>query len=805
MTHMLGDFRYALRLLAKAPAFTAIAILTLALGIGANTAIFSLVNGVLLRPLPYPDAGKIVYLEGQNSRQGITDSNISFADFQDWTTQSQVFSHTALFWSGNAILAEQGKDPERVPRAGVTSRFFDLLGVPPMLGRSFLDEEDQPGATNVAVISEGLWKRRFGADPDILGKVIAINARPVTVIGVMPGGFDFPENTQIWTPAGINVAKEPRDNRSCSALGRLKPGAQLEQAQSQISAINTHLGKAFPDTNKGWDAHLALLQERLVRSVRPSLLILFSAVGCVLLIACANVANLLLARAAARQKEVAIRAALGASRRRLMRQMLTESVLVSTIGGAIGLLLSLWLTELIISISPPDSPRLMEANLDYRVLVFTLGISVLTGLIFGLAPALHASKYDLSRSLKQGGRSGEGHRRSSAQSFFLIGEVATSLVLLVGAALLIKSFLRLQEVKLGFNPDHVLIASLSLPAAKYKEDQQRIEFYRALIERLKVLPGVEAVGAGVNFPLGASNYLIGRSFIPEGRPLNTDESVDGSYSAISPGYFEALQIPILAGRPFNEGDNDRAPKVVIVNRTAAIKHFGSETAALGKRLTIWRDEKFPRQIVGVVGETKSETLEGENVAQIYTPHTQDGSWAFMTLAVRTSADPSGITTTLRREVLGLDKDLPLFNVKTMEDVVTRSIGSRRVSMLLFGVFGGAALLLAMMGIYGVISYSVAQQTRELGIRIALGAQRTDVLRMILQQSLAIVGIGLGVGLISALGATRLMRTLFYGVSANDLSIYALVLFVISAAALVATYLPARRAMNVDPIVALRYE
>jgi putative ABC transport system permease protein len=802
---MLTDLRYALRLVAKSPAFAAIAILTMALGIGANTAIFSLVNGVLLRPLPYPSADRIVYFEGQNPKQGITDSNISVADFQDWTRQSQVFSHTALFWTGSAALSQQGAEPERVPHAGVTTGFFELLGMQPMLGRSFVGEEDRPDVTTVAIISEGLWKRRFGADHNIVGKAITINAQPVTVIGVMPGAFDFPEQTQIWIPAGISAAEERRDNRAFSAVGLLKPTVRLEQAQSQISAINAQLANAFPDTNKGWDAHLAFLHERMVRSVRPSLLILFGAIGCVLLIACANVANLLLARAAGRQKEVAIRSALGATRGRVIRQMLTESILLSTISGALGLLLSFWLVDLLISVSPPNSPRFSEANLDYRVLIFTVGISLLTGVIFGLAPALHTSKYDLSGSLKEGGRSGEGYRRTSAQSLFLIGEVAMSLVLLVAAALLIKSFLRLQEVKLGFNPVRVLIASVSLPSAKYKEDQQRIEFYRALIERLKALPGVEAVGASVNLPLRASGYSIGRSFVPEGHPLNPDESVDASYSTVVPVYFEALQIPILAGRAFNDRDTDGAPKVVIVNRTAAIKHFGSERSAIGKRLTIWRDENFPREIVGVVGDTKSGTLEGQSGAQIYTPHSQDGSWGFMALTIRTSADPAAMTTTLRREVLGLDKDLPIFNVKTMEDVVATSIGSRRMSMSLFSVFAGAALLLAVMGIYGVISYSVTQRTRELGIRIALGAQRTDVLGMILQQSLAIVGMGLGVGLIGALGATRLMRTLFYGVSANDVSIYALALFVLSAAALAATYLPARRAMNVDPMVALRYE
>jgi putative ABC transport system permease protein len=800
-----SDLRYAVRTLAKQPAFTLIAVLTLALGIGANTAIFSLVNSVLLRPLPYPDANRIVYFEGKNPSQGITDSNISVLDFQDWTTQSQVFSHTAFFWTGGAALAEQGREPERVPRAGVTIRFFDLLGVQPMLGRNFLEEDDRPGSSTAVIVSEGLWKRRFGSDRSIIGKTITINTQPVTVVGVMPAGFEFPENTQIWTPAAVNSAEEPRDNRSYSALGRLKPGVELEQAQSQISAINAQLAQAFPDTNKGWDAHLARLYERLVRSVRPSLLLLFGAVGCVLLIACANVANLLLARAAARRKEVAIRTALGASRSRIMRQMLTESILLSTIGGALGLMLSFWLIELLISISPPDSPRLSETNLDYRVLAFTLAISVFTGLIFGLAPALHASKLDVSGSLKEGGRSAEGYRRTNARSLLLIGEVAMSLILLVGAGLLIKSFVRLQEVKPGFNPERVLIASLSLPGAKYKEDQQRIDFYRALIERLKTLPGVQAVGAGANLPLHASHYGIGRSFIPEGRPLTADEAVDASWSTITPTYFEALQVPLRAGRTFNERDNASAPKVLIVNRKVAIKHFGSEIAAIGRRITIWRDEKFPREIVGVVGETKPGALEEESGAQIYTPHSQDGSWGFMTLAIRTTADPAAMTSTLRREVLGLDKDLPIFNVKTMKDVVAQSIGSRRLSMMLLSVFAGAALLLAAIGIYGVMAYTVTQRTQDIGIRMALGAQAGDVVRMVVSQGMTLALIGIGVGLAGALGLTRVMANLLFGVNATDPITFAAISLLLAFVALLACYLPARRASSVDPVVALRSE
>jgi len=801
----MNDFRFALRVLLKSPAFSMIAIGTLALGIGANTAIFSLVNGVLLRPLPYAEADRIVYFEGQNPTQGITDSNISVSDFQDWTTQSSAFSQTALFWTGNAALAMQGGEPERVPRAGVTIRFFDLLGVQPVLGRGFVPEDDQPDTLTVAILSESLWKRRFGSDRDVIGRTITVNAAPVTIVGVMPGGFEFPEKTQIWIPAGVDVAKEPRDNRSYSAVGRLKPGVELTQAQSQISAINAQLAQAFPDTNKGWDAHLTRLHELMVRSVRPSLLILLGAVGCVLLIACANIANLLLVRAAARQKEVAIRSALGAGRGRIMRQMLTESLLLSTIGGVFGLVLSFWLVELLISISPPDSPRFNEVNLDYRVLAFTLAISVFTGVAFGLAPALQASKLDVNGSLKEGGQSNQSYRRTSARSLLLIGEVAMSLILLVGAGLLIKSFIRLQEVKPGFNPERVLIASLSLPPAKYKEDQQRVDFYRALTERLSALPGVRAVGAGVNLPLRASNYSIGRAFIPEGRPLTVDDSVDASWSTITPAYFEALQVPLLAGRIFNERDDANAPKVVIVNQHVATKYFGSESAAIGKRITIWRDEKFPREIVGVVGQTKPAALEEEGGEQIYTPHSQDGSWGFMAVVIRTTGAPAAMTSTLRREVLGLDKDLPIFNVKTMDDVVAASIGSRRLSTSLFSVFAAVALLLAAIGTYGVMVYTVTQRTRELGIRIALGADRKDVFSLVLRQGVGLVSIGIGLGLIGALAASRALSSVLYGVGSLDFGAFAIAIVSLAVVALLACFLPARRATLVDPIEALRAE
>jgi putative ABC transport system permease protein len=788
-------------MLLKHKGFTAVAVMALALGSGANTAIFSLVNGVLLRPLPFPNAERIVYLEGKNPSQGITDSNISFPDFTDWSQQTDLFASTAAYYTGNSNLGADGAEPERVPRAGVTSGFFNVLGVQPAIGRTFVAEDDQPGTHTVAIISDGLWKRRFGSDPGIVGKQVQISAGPITIIGVMPPGFELPEQTQIWMTSGVEAAKENRDNREWSAIARLNSGVDLKQTQSRISAINAKLANQFPDTNKGWDTTVWVLHERLVREVKPSLLALVGAVGFVLLIACANVANLLLARSAARQKEIAVRAAMGASRGRVVRQMLTESVLLSAIGGIAGLLFSIWLTDVLVSIIPEGAARLDQVGIDYRVLLFAFGVSALTGILFGLAPALQASKLDVSSSLKEGGRMGEGHRRTSARSLLLIGEVALSLILLLGAGLLIKSFLRLQEVRPGFNPRNVVVASIALPGAKYK-DAQRPEFFRQLIERLTSSPWVQAVGGAINLPLRGSNYSIGRAFIPEGRPLTVDESVNSSFATITGDYFRALQIPLLAGRVFEVRDGPDTPKVILINESAAKRYFGSPTAAIGKRLTVWRDENFPREIVGVVGDTKADALDAQSGAQIYVPHTQDPDWNFMALVVRTAGDPAALATTLRREVQAIDKDQPVFGVRTMDDVVANSLGTRRVSMQLFAVFAGAALLLAAIGIYGVMAYSVTQRTQEIGIRMALGAQRSDVLGLVIRQGMTVTLIGVLVGLAGAFALTRLIANLLFGVAATDPLTFVAIPLLLLFVALVACYLPARRAARLDPTIAL---
>jgi len=799
------DVRFGLRMLLKTPGFTIVAVTTLALSIGANTAIFSLVNGVLLRPLPFPDAERIVYFEGKNPAAGITDSNISYLDFTDWSQQSDLFASTAAYWTGNADLSGDGAEPEAVPRAGVTTGFFSVLGVQPALGRAFVLEDDKPASFNggrgtVAIISHGLWKRRFGSDPAIIGRVVQMKSRPLTVIGVMPPGFEYPEQTQIWVNSAVNLSEEPRDNRAWSAIGRLNSNVDLKQAQTRVSAVNAQLDKQFHQTNKGWDVFLWTLHERLVREVKPSLLALLGAVGFVLLIACANVANLLLARSAARQKEIAIRAAMGASRSRVLRQMLTESILLSAIGGVAGLFLSIWLTKVLMSMLPEGAPRMEHVGIDYRVLAFALGVSALTGILFGIVPALQASKLDVTSALKEGGRSAEGHRRTSARSLLLIGEVALSLMLLVGAGLLIKSFLRLQEMRPGFNAHNVLIANLALPYPKYRYEQFE-EFFRQLKEQLEAMPGVQAAGGSMNLPLNASGYAIGRGFIPEGRPLTVDENRDAMFSSITGDYFRALQIPLLSGRTFELRDNFDAPKVVIINETIAKRHFGSATEAIGKRLSIWHDEKFMREIVGVVGDTKTSSLTGEGGAQIYVPNAQSRE-NFMGLVIRTAGDPAAFATTLRHEVQALDKDQPIYNVRTMDDVVANSLGTRRVSMQLFTVFGSAALLLAAIGIYGVMAYSVTQRTQEIGIRMALGAQKSDILRLVVRQGMTLTLIGVIAGVAGAFVLTRMIANLLFGVSASDPATFTAIALLLIFVSLIACYLPAWRAARLNPTVAL---
>lgn len=803
METLLKDVSYGIRNLIKRPGFFAIAVVTLALGIGANSAIFNTVNAVLLRPLSFPESENIVLLQGINPAKGITQSNMSVPDILDWQTQNQSFEQIAGFLSGGVLLTSN-EETERVLAAGVTGDFFALMRTNAALGRTLQPDDARKGHDNVAVLSYGLWQKRFGGDANVIGSKVMISGDNTTIVGVMPNGFEFPQQSQLWWPFPME-ASERRDNRYVNVIARLKPGVTVEQAQTDLDTINRRLTQSYSETNTGWSTRVTNLREQLVSGLRTSLLVLLGAVAIVLLIACANVANLLLARATARQKEIAVRTALGASRLRIIRQLLTESLLLSVIGGVIGFGLSIWLTRLLIAVSPANSPRFDEIGIDGRVFLFTLGITLLTGLVFGVAPALQTSRLDLNENLKESGRRGAGgQHHNRLGSLLIVSEVALSFMLLVGAGLLVKSFMRLRDVSPGFNPNNVLTMRMGLTPGKYKQGEPRAQIFRQAVEKIKEVPGVESVGGVLSMPLGGDTLSVGRSYIREGRPFTPEESANASYLVITPDYFRALQIPLAGGRAFTDQDNDQSAKVVIVNQTMARQLWPGESP-IGKRITIWRDEKFPREIVGVVGDTKA-SLDADAGAQMYVPYAQDAGWGSLTLAIRTTtSDPASLAPAARNGIRSLDKSLPVYNVRTMGEVLAASVADRRTSMLLFTTFAIVAMLLAMIGIYGVTAYYVTQRTHEIGIRMALGAQLRDVMRLVLKRGLTLALIGVGVGVAGALALTRLLSTLLFGVTAVDAATFATVSLGLIAVAIVACYIPARRATKVDPLVALRYE
>jgi putative ABC transport system permease protein len=780
-------------------------VLTLALGIGTNTAIFSVVNGVLLRPLPYPGAEQLVYFEGINPERGISDGAVSLPDYLDWQSQADAFESIAVFVEAGMPLTGDGAEPERVPRAMVTPSFFLTMGVTPLMGRALL-KEDEVADDWVAVLSYGLWQRRFGGNPNVVGSWFTFGGSTrCMVVGVMPRGFDYPAKAQIWTLLYPN-SKERRNNRYVKGIGRLKPTTTIAGAQSQIDTISARLAQQYPETNGGWSARLKGLQAWTTKDVRTSLLLLLGAVGFVLLIACANIANLLLARASARRKEIALRTALGAGRWRIIRQLLTESLLLAALGGAVGLAFSILLTKLLIAIGPADVPRLDQVGLDARVLGFTVGVVGLVGLLFGLAPALQVSKTDLNDVLKEGGRgSSEGHGRNRVRALLVVSEIALSVLLLIGAGLLVKSFVLLRDVNPGFDPENVLTMRVALFDPRYYRDiQLQPAFFRELTGRVSALPGVEAAGATLSLPLGGSNYGVGRAFVREGRPLAIEEALQTEYFVVTPDYFKTMRIPVKSGRSFTDRDTAQNPQVIVVNESLARRIFAGEDP-IGKRITAWPDEKIPREIIGVVGDVKSRKLGAETGYQIYVPYAQDAGWGTLSLAVRTKGDPEALIAAVRGAILSIDKNQPVYDVKTMDDVFSASVANTRLVMLLFGVFSVFALLLASIGIYGLIAYSVAQRTHEIGIRLAIGAQTTDVLRLIFMQGMVLALIGAGLGLAGAFAATRVMRGLLYGVSATDPLIFIGVSLLLTVVALLACYIPAIRATKVDPMIALRYE
>ncbi|HEX8190085.1 MAG TPA: ABC transporter permease [Pyrinomonadaceae bacterium] len=799
------DLRYGVRALRKQPGFSLVVVLTLAIGIGANSTIFSFANGVLLRPLPYADPERLVLLDETAPKRNVNSMGVSFPNFLDWRAQNRVFEDIAAYTEGTYTLVGGG-EPEQIRGAGVSSGLFEILGVAPALGRAISPEEDRPGSETVVVLGHGLWQRRFGSEPGIVGRTISVNNRPHTVVGVMPPGFKFPEVADLWVPLALDTQRWTRNDHGLGAIARLKPGVSLGHAAAEMEAIALRVEEQNPVTNEGLSVGVTDLRAGLVGGYRQSILILLGVVGFVLLIACVNVANLLLARASSRRREVSIRVALGAGRWRIFRQLITESLVLSAAGGALGLILALWGLQLLLTAVPVELPFWMKFDLDGRVLAFTAAVSLLTGVVFGAAPALQASKVDLNATLKEGGRSdghaGAGMRR--LRSLLVVGEVALSLVLLVGAGLMMRSFLRLQQVDVGVNPDHVLTMTVPLPSAKYRELERRSAIFQQLVGRVRALPGVREVGAVSNLPLSGS--LWGRSLTVEGRPvLSVGEAPMINHCVVAPGYFRAMGIPLLTGRDFAEADAQDATKVTVVDERLA-RTFWPGESPLGKRVRFGPPESNEpwHTVVGVVGEVRHERPDAATRMSVYIPH-QQAPVRQMTLAVRTGGDPAGLAAAVRSQVRELDPDQPVTDVRTMEEVLTSAIWQPRLHAILFGVFAAVALALASVGIYGVMSYAVTQRTHEIGIRIALGAGPRDIVRLVVGHGLALTLVGVALGAASAFALTRVMTSLLFEVSAADPATFAANVALLTAVSLVACYIPARRATRVDPLVALRYE
>ncbi|HEV2837664.1 MAG TPA: ABC transporter permease [Pyrinomonadaceae bacterium] len=806
MDNFLNDIRYAIRNLIKRPSFTIVATITLALGIGANSAIFSSVYSLLLKPFPFPELDRVVAIWDKDPSHGYTHNEVAMANYLDWKAQSQSFEQLALYnwWSTNLTGIDP---PERLQGFLLTANFLDVTRIKPIMGRNFTEDETQPGKDRVVIITHRLWQRRFGGDPNILNKNITLNSVSYTIVGVMPEGFDFPNAADLYAPfAPPSELAQNRRFHSFYVIGRLKPGVSIQSAQADINNITARLEQQYPETNTGLGATVYPIVADAVRKYDTGVWVGMGAVAFVLLIACANVANLMLARASGRQREIALRAALGASRWRIIRQLLTESVIVALLGGALGVLVAVWGIDALRAANPGDAakfaPGWNQLGINLPVLAFTLGLSVLSGLVFGLAPALQVSKPNLNESLKEGSRqsSGRSHRLRSSLVVF---EIALSLVLLVGAGLFFRSFLTLFKTDPGFNPENMLTMNLILPRAKYKDEPQTAAFYTDLVQRVKAKPGVESAAAVNYLPLGGSNSSDSYLVEGEAEPRPGDENI-GRYRVCTPGYFNTMRIPILKGRAFTDQDKPGAPPVVIVNETLARKHWPGQDA-IGKRIRFEGPiDKAPwMEIVGVIKDVKHE-LTVEVKPEYYLPHAQD-SWRSMVLVARTNADPASFAGSIRQDVWAIDKDQPVFDVRTMQEVRSISVGLQTFSSQMIGVFAGVALLLASVGIYGVMAFVVAQRTQEIGIRMALGAQATDVLKLVVKNGMRLAVIGLLIGLVAAFGVTRFLATLLVGVQPTDVLTFSVMSVCLLAAAFLACYLPARRATKIDPLEALRYE
>ena len=813
MTTLVQDVRFGWRMLAKNPGFTAVAVVTLALGIGANTAMFSVVHAVLLKPLPYQDADRLVMVWEQNPERGWYRNIVSAANFLDWRRQNDVFNGMAAVDPQKAFNLAGTGNPEEVWGERVTTNLFTLLGVGPIMGRDFLPEEDKPGGPRVVILSYGLWERRYGGDAKLVGKQISLNNESYTVVGIMPSGFYFPPfwrewAGELWVP-GLDLSNPMRTMHMFIAVARLKPGVNLAKAQAEMDTIAERIVQQAPD-DKGWGVGLVGLREQTVGETRRPLLVLFGAVGFVLLIACANVANLMLARSAARDREVAIRTALGAERGRLIRQFLTESVLLASLGGTMGLLLVPWVIRVLAAVSGSSglslwgNASLADVTVNGSVLAFTMAVTLATGIIAGLAPALGVSTPDLNRSLKEGGRSAsEGVHRHRLRNLLVVSEFALALILLAGAGLMIRTLLLLGRVDLGFNPHNVLTMKIPLLGPRYKDQRAQAEFFTALLERVKTLPGVQWASVSRGLPVEGWS---GWGFVTEDNPSPPpNEEPDANYQVIGPDYFRVMGIPLREGRFYTGLDTQQSTRVVIVNEELARKQWPGQDP-IGKRLRINMLGKPWLTVVGVVGNVRTEWPTPEFFEEFYLPYTQyPWDLAPRDFMVRTAMNPTTVAAAIQREVASLDKDQPVSDVRTLEQVVGEAVGPQRFAMMLLAAFAALALALAAVGIYGVIAYFVSQRTHEIGIRMALGARQTHVLGMVVRQALGLALAGAGLGLAGAFGLTRLLSGLLYSVRPTDPLTLALVTLVLLAVSALAGYIPARRATKIDPIVALRYE
>ncbi|HEX7772026.1 MAG TPA: ABC transporter permease [Pyrinomonadaceae bacterium] len=799
------DVRLGARALVHSPIFTAVTVLSLALGIGANTAIFSVVNGLLLRPLPYPEAEQIVdvwHTPPQQAFPGLDRFSVSPANYIDWKAQSTAFEQMAVY-TYTGLSLSTSNDPLSLIGAAVSSDFFSVLRTNPMQGRGFTPDEEQPGRDQVVVISHGLWQRAFGANPNIMGQTLTLNSRSFTVVGIMPAGFEFPREAELWVPlAWDDKERQVRSIHDYLVVARLKQNVSLDQAQAEMSTISSRLEQQYPEENSGWGARVIPLREDLVGNIRLALLVLFSAVGFVLLIACANVANLMLARGANRRKEMAVRIALGAGRARLVRQLLTESVLLAVTGGLLGLLLAVWGSKMLVKLG--SLPNAGEIGIDTWALGFTVLVSFAAGIIIGIVPALQFTRTNISETLKQGsGRTGGSPMKQHTRKALVISEVALSLVLLIGAGLMIRSFWKLQNVNPGFDTSNALTMSVVLTPTRYSEPHQMLAFFDRAMEQIRAVPGVVSVGTTTTIPLAGGGST--QPFTVEGRPAAAiAEQPMAQTRYISPDYFRAIGIPLRQGRVFSDYDRDNSVPVVIISEAMARRFWPGENP-IGKRLTpSFHSEQGAREIVGIVGDVKSSGLEVDSAAMMYLPFRQSPR-PFLSFVVRTASNPESLIQPVSRAIYSIDKEQALTDVQTLDQVLVASLSGRRFNMTLLLAFAGVALLLAAVGVYGVMNYTVTLRRRELGIRMALGAEATDVLRLVLRQGLTLTLIGVAAGLISAYALTRLMATLLYGVTATDYLTFITVPAVLIVVGLAASYVPARRATKVNPTIALRTE